>query len=104
MDLVQGIREAALQADPVERICWRRKLQDHAKAWMRRVGCPCRVIDLAARQRRAAADGTRRQLALLRERPHDLGAHPRKLRSIGADAAVAGLCRRWPAASAENTQ
>ena len=34
-----------------------------------------RSFDLAARPRRAAAERQRRHLALLRERPHDLGAH-----------------------------
>ena len=48
-----------------------------------------RTYDVAARQRRAAADRPRRQLALLRERRHHLGADTRQLRSTAADAAVA---------------
>src|SRR5215468_5424231 len=88
MDLVQGIREAALQPHAVERLGRRRKLQDHGQARLRRVGRRYRAFDLAARRRRAAAQRPWRQLALFRKRYHHLGANSRDLRSAGADAAV----------------
>src|SRR5262249_667226 len=57
-------------------------------ARLRRVGHRYWAFDLAARQRRAPAERPRRQLALFRERRHDLGANSRNLRSAGADAAA----------------
>src|SRR5262245_721155 len=89
MDPTQGIREAALQAHAVECLGRRRELQDRGEAGLRSLRGGCRAFDLAARQRGSAADGPRRQLALLRERRHHLGADTRKRRSIGADASIA---------------